>query len=133
MTSPLPVDDVVACDVHEAYRVQFDALEDINWAASGSPDAASALKAIIGEGEAEVLQLLKWEVTSEFSDQVNYAGAFGDGTVHGAVTVSRQPQGDVWAVTHVVVCTLEEVPPEVAEDDEDAEFGYLEDDDLFGE
>jgi hypothetical protein len=132
MTSPQPVDDVVACDVHEAYRVQFDALEDIDWATTGSPDAASALKSIIGEGEAEVLQLLKWETTSEFVDQVNYAGLFGDGTIHGAVTVSRQPQGDAWAVTHVVVCTLEEVPPEEVEE-ADEEFGYLEDDDLFDE
>ena len=132
MTSPQPVDDVVACDVHEAYRVQFDALEDIDWA-SGAPDAETALKSIIGEGEAEVLQLLKWEISSEFSDQVNYAGVFEDGTVHGAVTVSRQPQGENWAVTHTVVCTLEEVPPEPVEDDADDEFGYLEDDDLFDE
>lgn len=131
MTSPQPVDDVVACDVHEAYRVQFDALEDIDWTA-GTPDAASALKSILGEGEAELLQLLTWEISSEFSDQVTYAGVFDDGSVHGAVTVSRQPQGEVWSVTHIVVCTLEEVPPEETEDEDD-EFGYREDDDLFDE
>jgi hypothetical protein len=132
MSSTQPVDDVVACDVHEAYRVQFDALEDVDWAAATATDAESALKTLVGDGETEVLQLLTWEPRSEFVDQVTYAGVFPDGSVHGAVTVSRQPHGEVWAPTHVVVCTLEEVPPEEIEEADD-EFGYLEDDDLFEE
>lgn len=132
MTTPQPVDQVVACDTHEAYRVQYDALEDIDWAAASATDAASALKSLIGDGETEILQFLTWEPTSEFVDQVTYAGKFNDGSVHGAVTVSRQPSGEAWAITHVVVCTLEEVPPEEIEDEE-SEFGYQEDDELFGE
>jgi hypothetical protein len=131
MTTPQPVDQVVACDIHEAYRVQYDALEDIDWSAAPATEAESALKTLIGEGEADVLQFLTWEPVSEFVDQVSYAGKFSDGSVHGAVTVSRQPQGDAWAITHVVVCTLEEVPPE--ETEEDDEFGYQEDDELFEE
>jgi hypothetical protein len=132
MTSPQPVDAVVACDIHEAYRVQFDALEDVDWASVTATDAEGALKTLVGDGEGEVLQLLKWEPTSEFVDQVTFAGLFGDGTVHGAVTVSRQPHGEAWAPTHIVVCTLEEVPPEEVEEADD-EFGYQEDDDLFEE
>jgi hypothetical protein len=132
MTSPDPVDQVVACDIHEAYRVRFEAIEDIDWASQTAIDAQSALKALVGEGEAEVLQLLKWEASSEFSDQVTFAGVFGDGSVHGAVTISQQPQGEVWAPTHIVVCTLETVPEAEAEEEED-EFGYLEDDEIFEE
>ena len=126
-----PVDDVVNCDIHEAYSVQFHALEDIDW--SGAfPDADAALAALVGEGEAEVIQLVKFEPRSSFSDQVTYAGVFGDGSVHGAVTISQQPQGEGWAVTHAVVCTLEEVPEEEPEEEGD-EYGYQEDDDLFEE
>jgi hypothetical protein len=128
-----PVEDVVNCDVHEAYTVQFYALEDIDWAQAAS-DADSALAALIGSGEAEVLQQLKFDPRSAFSDQITYAGVLDDGTVHGAVTISQQPQGEVWAVTHAVVCTLEELPEEEEdEDDEDDEDAYLEDDELFEE
>ncbi|HUR74860.1 MAG TPA: hypothetical protein VMZ00_11345 [Sporichthya sp.] len=126
-----PVDEVVNCDVHEAYSVQFHALEDVDWS-QGAPDADTALAALVGSGEAEVISLLKFEPRSSFSDQVTYAGLFGDGSVHGAVTISQQPQGEAWSVTHAVVCTLEEVPEEEIEE-EDSEFGYLEDDDIFEE
>lgn len=132
MSSAQPVDEVVACDTHEAYRVQFDAIEDVDWADQSVPDPESALKSILSEGDTDLLQLLKWEVSSEFSDQVTFAGLFDDGTVHGAVTVSKQPQGESWAVTHLVICTLEEVPEEEIEDDDDG-FGFVEDDDLFEE
>ena len=126
-----PVDEVVNCDIHEAYSVAFHALEDIDWS-QGTPDADSALAALVGTGEAEVIQLLKFEPRASFSDQVTYAGVFGDGSVHGAVTISQQPQGEAWAVTHSVVCTLEEVPEAPAEEEE-GEFAYREDDDLFEE
>ncbi len=126
-----PVDEVVNCDTHEAYSVRFHALEDIDWAAQTAADADTALAAFIGTGEAEVASMLKFETRSSFSDQVTFAGAFGDGSVHGAVTMSQQPQGEMWAVTHAVICTLESVPAEEAEEED--EFGYLEDDDLFEE
>jgi hypothetical protein len=133
MSQQDPVDEVVNCDVHEAYAVQFHATEDIDWAAQQATDAEAALAAYVIAGETEVLQLLKFEPRSSFADQVTYAGAFGDGTVHGSVTISQQPQGEVWAVTHAVICTLEELPEEEEEEEEDDEFGYLEDDDLFEE
>ncbi len=124
-----PVDEVVNCDIHEAYSVRFHALEDIDWK-QAHPDADAALAALVGTGETEVIQLVKFEPRSSFSDQVTYAGVFGDGSVHGAVTISQQPQGEGWAATHVVVCTLEELPEEEPEEEGD-EFNYREDDDLF--
>lgn len=126
-----PVDEVVNCDVHEAYSVRFHALEDIDWAAQTAPDGETALAAFIGAGEVDVSSMLKFDARSSFADQVTFAGAFGDGSVHGAVTISKQPQGEMWAVTHAVVCTLETVPEE--EEEEEDEFNYLEDDDLFEE
>jgi hypothetical protein len=137
MTDMQPIDAVVGCDVHEAYRVEFAAIEDVDWSAHQAPDAEAALKAFLNKGETEVgdtevLNLLKYETHSSFSDQVTFAGLFGDGSVHASITLSQQPHGEVWAVTHAVVCTLEEVPEEEQEEEAN-EFGYLEDDDLFEE
>lgn len=134
MSETQPVDAVVNCDTHEAYRVEFLALEDVDWASHVAADADSALQAWLGKGKTEVgdtelLSLLKYEARDSFSDQVTFAGLFGDGGVHASITVSQQPSGEVWAVTHAVVCTLEEVPE--PEEEEADEFGYLEDDDLF--
>ncbi|GAA0620075.1 hypothetical protein GCM10009547_23250 [Sporichthya brevicatena] len=130
-----PIDEVVNCEIHEAYRVEFAAIEDVDWASYAAPDADNALQVWLGKdteaGDTELLNLLKYESRSSFADQVIFAGLFGDGTTHASITASKQPGGDVWAVTHAVVCTLEEVPPEEAEEED--EFGYLEDDDLFEE
>lgn len=136
MTDRVPVDQVVGCDVHEAYRVEYKAIEDVDWATHLAADAESALNTFLSKGQTEVgstevLGQLKYEVNSSFSDQVTFAGLFGDGSVHASITVTQQPHGAVWAMTHAVVCTLEEVPAEEAE--EENEFGYLEDDDLFEE
>ena len=136
MAEAQPVDEVVNCDVHEAYRVEFLAVEDVDWAAHVAADADAALKVWLGKGETEVgntdlLSLLKYAPRSSFSDQVTFAGLFGAGSTHASITASQQPNGEVWAVTHAVVCTLEEVPE--AEEEEASEFGYLEDDDLFEE
>lgn len=137
MTDIQPIDAVVGCDVHDAYRVEFAAIEDVDWSSHAAPDAEAALKAFLSKGQTEVgdtevLNLLKYETHSAFADQVTYAGLFGDGSVHASITLSQQPHGEVWAVTHAVVCTLEEVPEEEQEDEAN-EFGYLEDDDLFEE
>jgi hypothetical protein len=130
-----PVDAVVGCATHDAYRVEFSSIEDIDWASYQAADAEAALNAFLSTGatevgDAEVLNLLKYEVHSSYSDQVTYAGLFGDGSVHASITLTQQPQGEVWAVTHAVVCTLEEVPEE-EEEEEPQEFAHLKDDDLF--
>ena len=135
MAEVQPVDAVVNCDVHEAYRVEFRSIEDIDWTSHAAADAEAALAAWLGKndtevGDTELLSLLKYDPSSSFSDQVTYAGLFGDGSTHASITISQQPNGEVWAVTHAVVCTLEEVPPPPVEE-ESNEFGYLEDDDLF--
>ncbi len=137
MTSPQPVDQVVNCDIHDAYRVEFLAIEDVDWSGHSAADGDAALQAWLAKNETEVgdtelLSLLKYDTSSAFPDQVTFAGLFGDGTVHASITVTQQPHGEVWAVTHAVVCTLEEVP-EAEEEEEGDEFGYLEDDDLFEE
>ncbi len=134
MAEVQPVDAVVNCDIHEAYRVEFKAIEDVDWATHAAADAEAGLAAWLGKndtevGNTELLSLLKYDTTSAFSDQVTFAGQFGDGGTHASITVSQQPHGAVWAVTHAVVCTLEEVPP--AEEEEANEFGFIEDDDLF--
>ena len=134
MTDTESVDAVVGCSTHDAYRVLFASLEDIDWPAQQATDAEAALSAYLSKGpevgDSEILNLMKYEIVDTFSDAVTYAGRFGDGSVHAAITLTQQPQGEVWAVTHAVVCTLDEVP-EVEEEEEPAEFGYLSDDDLF--
>ena len=134
MTDEEPVEAVVACATHDAYRVELGSIEDVDWTAQQAPDAEAALNAFLSKGsevgDSEVLNLLKYEAVETFSDQVTYAGLFGDGSVHAAITVAQQPQGEVWAVSHAVVCTLEEVPEEELEE-EPVLFPDLKDDDLF--
>lgn len=124
------LDQVVDCDVHEAYRVELIYTEDVDWDTNVAADADAALAAWIDAEDPGLVSLLKFERTKEHRYQVDYAGAFDDGTVHASVTVSADYEGAKWAVTNCAICTLEELPESEPEEDDDEGTG-IDEADLF--